>query len=128
MENLMPDQALEIMELNHVALYVRDLAASERFYGEVLGLPILKRPAFGFPGAWFALGTQELHLIVDTEHVNDERHSVHFALRVADARAGHELLLERGVEIVSGPSPRPDGAIQVFFNDPDGYLIEITSF
>lgn len=119
--------ALRVRELNHVAIHVRDLAESKLFYGETLGLPLLPRPDFGFDGAWFALGGQELHLIIDTEHRNDPRHSVHFALLVEDAYAAHAELTRRGVPIVSKPNPRPDGAVQVFFRDPDGYLIEMVS-
>ena len=55
--------ALNIRELNHIALYVRDVDASAHFYGDVLALPRLRRPDFPFAGAWFALGSQELHLI-----------------------------------------------------------------
>jgi len=116
---------LEVRELNHVALHVRDLAASEHFYGETLGLPTLPRPDFNFPGAWFALGSQELHLIVD-ERAEPQR-TVHIALRVDDALAAHALLVSRGVTAASPPAPRPDGAIQVFLKDPDGHLIEIMS-
>ncbi|MBC7807682.1 MAG: VOC family protein [Akkermansiaceae bacterium] len=118
---------LRVRELNHIAIHVRDLAESKRFYGETLGLPLLPRPDFGFDGAWYALGTQELHLIIDTEHRDDPRHSVHLALLVGDAVAAHTELERRGVSIVSKPNPRPDGAVQVFFRDPDGYLIEMVS-
>ncbi len=118
---------LRVHELNHVAIHVRDLAESKRFYGETLGLPLLPRPDFGIDGAWYALGGQELHLIIDTEHRDDPRHSVHFALGVADAYAAHAELTRRGVPIVHKPNPRPDGAVQVFFRDPDGYLIEMVS-
>jgi catechol 2,3-dioxygenase-like lactoylglutathione lyase family enzyme len=118
---------LRVRELNHVAIHVRDLAASKRFYGETLELPPLPRPDFGFDGAWYALGAQELHLIIDTEHQGEPRHSVHFALEVADAYSAHAELERRGVPIVHKPNPRPDGAVQVFFRDPDGYLIEMVS-
>lgn len=119
--------ALSVLELNHVALYVRDLEASVLFYGGVLGLPPLARPAFDFGGAWFALGSQELHLIVDTQNQGRERHSIHIAFLVKDAAACAEALRGRGLTDLRGPAPRPDGAVQVFLSDPDGYLLEIVS-
>jgi len=57
--------AITVHELNHVALHISDLATSIHFYGEIIGLPPLPRPNFNFPGAWFAFGMQELHLIED---------------------------------------------------------------
>ncbi len=123
-----PDHALGVRELNHVALHVCDLDASARFYGDVLGLPSLPRPDFGFGGAWFALGTQELHLIVADPTRQGERQAFHFALQVEDAYAASDALRERGVTDFRGPAPRPDGAVQVFLQDPDGHLIELVSF
>ena len=123
----MSEAALSVLELNHVTLYVRDLEASVQFYGEVLGLPALPRPHFGFAGAWFALGSQQLHLNVDTQNRHKERHSLHIAFLVQDAAAAARALQERGVALQGGPSLRPDGAVQVFFADPDGYLLEFTS-
>lgn len=119
--------SLKVHELNHVALHVRDLEASIRFYEEVLELPRLPRPAFSFPGAWFALGNQELHLIQDETLTAATRDHHHFALRVDDAIAAKEALERKGVTWFRGPAPRPDGPMQVFFRDPDGYLIEMYS-
>lgn len=121
------DDPLQVRELNHIAIHVRDLQASEHFYGDTLGLPHLPRPDFSFPGAWFAFGSQELHLLVDPARRRDERTTVHFALLVGDAYAAHAELVKRGVPILGGPAPRPDGAVQVFFSDPDGYVIEMVS-
>ena len=118
---------LTVLELNHVTLYVRDLDAAVQFYGEVLGLPRLPRPDFGFAGAWFALGSQQLHLNVDTQNRDKERHSLHIAFLVQDALAAAQALQERGVMLQREPGLRPDGAVQVFFVDPDGYLLELTS-
>ena len=117
--------AIKIHELNHVALHVRDLDASIRFYRDVLGLPQIPRPAFNFAGAWFALGSQELHLISDPLMTSDRRRHHHFALLVDDAHAAKAELASRGVIQMEGPSPRPDGPLQLFFHDPDGYRIEL---
>ncbi len=122
------DHSLTIRELNHVALEVRDLDASIRFYSDVLGLPSLPRPDFGFGGAWFALGSQELHLIVADSTSQSDKRSFHYALRVDDAYAAGAALRERGITEFRGPAPRPDGAVQIFLQDPDGYVIELVSF
>ena len=119
--------SVQILELNHVAIHVRDLAASNHFYGEILGLPQLARPNFDFPGAWFALGSQELHLIADPGLAPDSRRHHHFALSVADTNAIRRELEQKGFEGILSHGPRPDGAVQLFISDPDGYRIELVS-
>jgi len=116
---------LQIRELNHVAIHVCDLEASVRFYGEILGLPQIPRPAFSFPGAWFALGRQELHLIHDPAVAAASRAHHHFALLVDDTYAAREELEDRGFTTFLSHGPRPDGPMQLFFSDPDGYKIEL---
>jgi lactoylglutathione lyase len=118
---------MQILDLNHVALHVRDVAVSSRFYTEVLNLPQLGRPDFDFPGAWFGLGpVQELHLIGDRQQpVHANPRGNHFALRVASIRQAEEDLRRKKVPFM-GPKQRPDGMWQIFIQDPDGHYIELT--
>ncbi len=117
---------MQVLELNHVALHVADVARSCQFYGEVLCLPSLPRPAFDFPGAWFRLGTcQELHLIGDRNQlVHSSNRGNHFALQIDDLDAW-EAQLERCGATFRPRKPRPDGAMQIFVCDPDGHWIEL---
>lgn len=117
--------AFPIHELNHVALHVVDLERSMRFYEDVMELPKLQRPAFPFPGAWYALGSQELHLIADDTLTPNARRHHHFALLVDDIHAAKAELESKGVTVFDGPMMRPDGPMQLFFHDPDGYRIEV---
>lgn len=119
---------MTIEQLDHVALHVSDVSASVRFYHEVLELESLARPDFDFPGAWLRLGAaQELHLIGDRdEPVISSNRGNHYALKVADIEGWTEKLTQKGVSF-RGPNPRPDGAKQIFFEDPDGHVIELCS-
>ncbi|OWM88899.1 hypothetical protein CDL15_Pgr020853 [Punica granatum] len=46
-------EALPLLSLNHVSLLCRSVWESTRFYEEVLGFVLIKRPSsFNFNGAW----------------------------------------------------------------------------
>lgn len=117
---------LPITELNHVALQVADTGRSVAFYRDVVGLAPLARPAFGFPGAWFRIGVnQELHLIEGRdERAFSTSRANHFAMMVSDIAAAVAHLRAHGVTF-RGPHQRPDGATQIFFEDPDGHVVEL---
>ncbi len=113
-------------ELNHVAIHVKDVEKSCRFYREVLLLEPIVRPDFPFPGAWFRLGVaQELHLIGGRHRpVYAGNRSNHFALRV-DSLVQWESHFRK---VGAGYRPRrqrPDGAWQSYVTDPDGHSIEL---
>lgn len=117
---------MKVRQLGHVALHVADVPESVRFYSQVLRLPQMDRPAFTFPGAWFRLGTgQELHLIGDRDKpVHSNHRGNHMALDVesldeweAHLHGQNATMLPRRV--------RPDGANQLFVQDPDGHWIEL---
>jgi catechol 2,3-dioxygenase-like lactoylglutathione lyase family enzyme len=125
------------MRLQHCALVVADLDRSRHFYGEALGLQEVPRPPnFTFAGAWFRFGESEIHLLVEADTTGragapDPGPSgafglvSHVALEVEDLEAALARLEENGVPLIGGPMPRGDGVTQVFFRDPDGYILEL---
>ena len=114
------------LQLNHVALHVKDVAVSCDFYQRVLGLEPMQRPAFDFPGAWFRLGDdQELHLIGDRDQeVHSHNRGNHYALMVDDLDAWESRLRQSGAPHLPRKT-RPDGAEQIFVQDPDGHYVEL---
>lgn len=126
--------------LQHCGLIVADLGRSRRFYGGALGLEEVSRPAnFTFEGAWFQVGEDQLHLLVEGETTSragapDPGPSAtvglatHVALEVDDLAGALERLATHGVALIGGPMPRGDGYEQVFMFDPDGYVIELFQF
>ena len=117
---------MNIQQLNHVALHVKDLERSIRFYEDILCLTQIPRPDVDFSGAWFSIGeNQELHLIADRSvPVNSSRRGNHFALCVDSVWKVAEFLNKKNYHF-SPPSKRLDGAWQIFLQDPDGHYIEI---
>ena len=117
---------MTLLELNHVALHVKDVEKSCEFYEKVLRLPRMKRPDFNFPGAWFRLGAhQELHLIGNRKlAVNSNDRGNHYALMVDDMDAWEDFFKENNIEYLPRRT-RPDGAFQIYVTDPDGYFIEL---
>jgi catechol 2,3-dioxygenase-like lactoylglutathione lyase family enzyme len=123
---------LKIETLHHVSLTVTDLARAKRFYGETLGLPELERPAFDFPGAWYALGDRQLHLIVHTTPrtlrgtTEIDSRDGHFAVRIRDFRGTVEHLRAQGVPLRESPD-NPTPWAQIYVTDPDGNVIELNT-
>jgi glyoxylase I family protein len=125
------------MRIQHVGLVVADLERSRGFYSEALGLEEVPRPTnFTFDGAWFRFGGTEIHLLADAHATGGAGQpdpgpgaakgmTHHLAFEVDDVEAACERLAEHGVALEGGPMPRGDGYVQVFFRDPDGYVLEL---
>jgi len=125
------------MRIQHVGLVVADLERSRRFYAEALGLEEVPRPSnFTFDGAWFRFGDTEIHLLAEAHATGGAGQpdagpgaakgmTHHLAFEVEDVGAACERLAENGVTLEGGPMPRGDGFVQVFFRDPDGYVLEL---
>jgi glyoxylase I family protein len=119
--------------LHHVAVVVTDLGKAKQFYGEILGLGESdERPNFSFPGAWYNIGSQQLHLIVHDKS-RTLRHTSqidsmdgHFAIRVKDMQQLLKRLDSFGVTYDSRPHSIT-GWHQVFVTDPDGNVIELNA-
>jgi catechol 2,3-dioxygenase-like lactoylglutathione lyase family enzyme len=126
-----------VLRIQHVGLVVSDLDRSRRFYANALGLEEVARPPnFNFDGAWFRFGGAEIHLLAEAHTTGGagpadpgagaaRGMTTHLALETEDLAAACNRLAENGVELVGGPMPRGDGYVQVFFKDPDGYVLEL---
>lgn len=122
---------IPLERLHHVSFAVADLARSKEFFGGVIGLPELPRPAFNFPGAWYAIGDRQLHLIeqpgAGREVSGRISRSDHMALEVKDIAAAEAALREAGIEFQRGGNEAL-GFSQIFCSDPDGHTIEFVHY
>lgn len=121
---------IEIARLDHVSFAVQDVDASRRFFGEVLGLPEIDRPAFDFRGAWFGIGDRALHLIEQETAGRAAAAKLtradHMALEVKDMDAVSQALDAAAIPYQRGTNDRL-GFRQIFCADPDGHTIEFIS-
>lgn len=122
--------------LNHVTLVVTDLEKSKAFYMDILKLEQIETPWWGEndPYMFLSLGNgSELH-IGEIEGIEVKPNGYnHFAMSVKDLDAFLEYLKAQGVtygDLGEGGEPwkvqtRADGVRQTFFQDPDGYWVEV---
>jgi catechol 2,3-dioxygenase-like lactoylglutathione lyase family enzyme len=122
---------ISLVKLHHVSFASQNLAASRAFFGGVLGLPEIDRPAFRFPGAWYALGDRQLHIIEnpgpEANTASRLSRSDHVALEVGDLGAVRAALDRHGIPYQEGEN-RDLGMEQMFCHDPDGHVIEFVRY
>jgi len=126
---------MEVKELGHVVLYVRDLERSRRFYRDVLGWKeITPEGGMRFPAAAFSSGRTHHELLLIEVGPNaapipaGRRVGMyHFGLKVGttddELREARDTLARSGARVV--------GAIyhgvthSLYIEDPDGHEIEL---
>jgi len=122
------------LTLNHLALSVKDLNRSAEFYGNVLKFSEITNRSKLEGVRWFSVGEgKELHLISFVKENVTLNKAIHVAFTTPDFDAFVLMLEERKIAYSDWPGAankvniRADGMKQVFFQDPDGYWIEINS-
>ena len=139
--------------LHHVGIIVKDLNKSIDFYHRVLGLEFASEPSPWFAGpelesalrikgaclrqVCLVLGDTMLELL---EYATPEwpianpmpqyvTGASHVSLQVDDLEAGMKALQAKGIEFFSGPNKVDSGVLAgwrwVYFQDPDGYQLEL---
>jgi catechol 2,3-dioxygenase-like lactoylglutathione lyase family enzyme len=117
---------------NHLALSVKEVNRSAEFYKNVLSLQEITNRTKIEGIRWLSFGDgKELHLIsILSEKVTINK-AVHFALTVTNFDAFIKSLTEMNITYSDWPgtlntvNERADGIKQVYFQDPDGYWIEV---
>jgi lactoylglutathione lyase len=123
------------MRILHTMLRVNDLAASKRFYCEVLGMKLLRESEY--PDGKFTLCfvgyDDEAEGAVLELTYNWDRSSYtlgdafgHVAIGTTDIRGAVERIRAAGGKVTREPGPMKHGATVIaFVEDPNGYKIEL---
>jgi catechol 2,3-dioxygenase-like lactoylglutathione lyase family enzyme len=119
--------------IDHVALAVRDVERSARWYCDVLGLERRYQDAWGSHPAVVGIGTTSVALFPVAGPVPQPRPGRdvlamrHLAFRATRAEFNHAraALESRGIAIEHQDHQISES---IYFNDPDGHEIEITTY
>jgi catechol 2,3-dioxygenase-like lactoylglutathione lyase family enzyme len=117
--------------LDHVqvAIPVGEEPRARAFYGALLGLAELPKPAdmAARGGCWFACGAHQIHVGVEKDFRPAKK--AHPAIRLRDEaafRALEERLAGAGVA-VRGAADGPAGVVRAFVDDPFGNRLELVA-
>jgi len=120
---------MTVSGLAELTLEVRDLQALEAFYSGALGLRVLKRED---DRVWLAAGSHArlgLWLPGEKEFGDEGGAHVHYAFSAEPGTldALVERLQERSID-VRGPVEHPGGDRSIYFEDPEGNVVEVWDF
>jgi catechol 2,3-dioxygenase-like lactoylglutathione lyase family enzyme len=114
-----------LLGIRHVALFMRDLEAAERFWVDVMGYEVEWRPD---ADNVYLRGGKDNLAMHRTAVQPDAGRVDHVGLAVpdptdVDAWAAH--LEKNGVALKAQPKTHRDGSRSLYFHAPDGLLIQI---
>ena len=131
--------AIDVVDLDHVAIRVTDLDRALEFYHELLGLPVRDRERFErdeVPYVAVVAGGRHVHLVpTDADDIDVAGEHVCFLIRSdeVDSREELDALLEtlgdHDVEVEDGEPYERYGAYgrawAAYVRDPDGRRVEL---
>lgn len=126
---------LPVSSVNHLSLVVSDCDRSLKFYKTLLGFQEITRPkSFDFDGYWLEKENLALHLVqAQRRQPRPNRRAIHTKSNhislICDTSMGdvERILDSVGILYKKETWTEPTGVVleQVFFHDPDGFLIEV---
>jgi lactoylglutathione lyase len=120
---------MPVKRLSHASMSARDLAATERFYVEVMGCKVVHefRNAAGERYGFFlhAGNGTFMEFFQKPDAGTEEGLFRHLCFEVDDLEAFARHLADRGYRDVTIKRGRTDGILQCFIHDPDGVMIEL---
>lgn len=128
------DKASFNFAFNHLALSIKDVDRSIEFYKKVLNLKEITNRTKVEGIRWLSLGKdKELHLISTLKEPFTINKAIHISWTTSKFDAFVKRLELLNIDYSDWPgtpstiTKRADGVKQVYFQDPDGYWIEINN-
>lgn len=123
-----------LLTFNHLALSVKDVNRSAEFYNKVLSLTEITNRAKKTGMRWLSIGgNMELHLITMENTTTLIDTAIHFAFATPNFDAFVKRINEMNIAFENSEGKpqtfnvRADGVKQIYFQDPDGYWIEVNN-
>jgi lactoylglutathione lyase len=124
-------QARQI-HFNHTTVYVVDLKKSTEFYHNVMLLDTIAEPFHDGKHAWFKIADHaELHVVSGAAEMIKHDINIHLAFSVSSLPDFMKHLDQLNIQYGNWKQDskqvqiRPDKIDQIYFQDPDGYWIEV---
>ena len=121
-------------EFNHETILVVDMNKTADFYEKVMKLQRIPEPFHDNKHIWMKMGQHsQLHIVQGAKEVVAHDINIHMAFTVPSledfAKHLDSLNIKYGNWTQSSKQPqvRPDGIKQIYFQDPDGYWIEVNN-
>lgn len=121
----------ELTHIDHVQVTVPSASegASKHFYGTILGLEQIPKPASpgstrSQSGAWYRCGSVELHLSVEDLPADNSTSRRHVCFMVTNLAEAESAMREAAIEIMPDNQPI-EGWRRFYVRDPGGNRIEI---
>jgi len=113
-----------MLGIRHVAVYVSDLNAAERFWVDVMGYAVEWRPD---PDNVYLCGARD-NLALHRQEVSATGRLDHIGIAVAapgDVDAWAAYLTSKGIALKTQPKTHRDGSRSIYFHGPEGLLVQI---
>lgn len=113
------------IRIGEVSLNTNNVVLLANFYKRLLGIENNSEDSIH---QTLILEETQLTIYNDGSLKNNANQNISLAFTVDDIDAEYKKLLAMGVEIIEKPTPRPWGATNMSFYDPDGNIIYFRSF
>ncbi|MGF7074748.1 VOC family protein [Mucilaginibacter sp. 3215] len=119
--------------IDHIAITTGNLKKSTEFYTKVLHLKKVANPFADTVHQWYSLGNNVKLHVIQAERNEKQVKGVHLCFTVSSVKEFAKTLDQMNILYSNWkgdskePTYRADGVLQLYFQDPDGYWIEINS-
>ena len=112
--------------MNHFTILTKDVAATEAFYGEMLGFKTGYRPPISRPGIWLYAGEHPILHVIDPVTMPREPSGVldHMAFSATGLQETVDKLKKKGMRYDLRQQGET-GTWQLFFHDVNGAKVEL---